>query len=385
MQKIVILLFCFISFSVNSQTIGGPFFIKGKIGLYNSPAKIYLQYMDNTKLMTETSELKNGVFSFSGQINAPVNGRIILAPNGESVNEQSNTQYILPIVLSAENIQIESPDNLLNAVITGSSIDMEKNEMLNMTSPIINQIERLMEEFAQQDSDRQQNEEYVKSVQSRYMSLMEQINNKYIEFIKSHPNSYLSLMILQELEPALENANITDDLLKGLNKELQEQQLAKDLSKSINVKKQTSVGSIAPEFIQNNPDGKPIKLSDFRGKYLLVDFWASWCGPCRKENPYLVQVYKKFKDQNFEILGVSLDNPGQKTAWLNAIKKDQLSWPQVSDLKGWQNDVATQYKIVSIPQNLLLDPDGVIIAKNVKGEDLLILLEELLGKAENSF
>src|SRR5690606_3366818 len=120
---------------------------------------------------------------------------------------------------------------------------------------------------------------------------------------------------------------------------------------------QLGVGSLAPEFSQADTAGKVVSLKDFKGKYLLIDFWASWCGPCRAENPNLVKAYERYKDRNFEILGVSLDRQTARAAWVNAIKKDGLPWIQVSDLKGWDNAVGKMYGVESVPKNFLIDPD----------------------------
>ncbi len=137
-------------------------------------------------------------------------------------------------------------------------------------------------------------------------------------------------------------------------------------------------GSMAPDFSLPKADGTPFSLSKLRGKYVLVDFWASWCGPCRKENPQVVALYNKYKDKGFEILGVSLDE--DKEAWLKAIEKDRLTWIHVSDLKGWQNEAARLYNVNAIPMTYLIDPDGVIIAKGLRGPALEAKLQELLGK-----
>jgi peroxiredoxin len=154
---------------------------------------------------------------------------------------------------------------------------------------------------------------------------------------------------------------------------------AVSLKDEMEIAKKTGVGKYAMEFTQNDTLGNPVSLSSFKGKYVLVDFWASWCGPCRAENPNVVKTYQKFQNKNFTILSVSLDRPGQKERWLKAIHDDGLTWTHVSDLKFWDNAVAKQYGIRAIPQNLLLDPSGKIIAKNLRGEELAEKLGAVLN------
>jgi peroxiredoxin len=135
---------------------------------------------------------------------------------------------------------------------------------------------------------------------------------------------------------------------------------------------------MAPEFVQDDTLSRPVALSSFRGKYVLIDFWASWCGPCRQENPNVVKAFNQFAPKGFTVLGVSLDQPGAKQKWIDAIRKDGLTWTQVSDLKYWDNAAARLYGVRGIPQNYLIDPAGKIVAKNLRGEELLKKLAEIL-------
>lgn len=199
------------------------------------------------------------------------------------------------------------------------------------------------------------------------------------QFIKANPGVFTSVFVLNNYATTMD-LNELENLYASLSPKYKETKSGRSIASVIEARKITAIGKIAPDFTQPDTIGNPVKLSDFRGKYVLVDFWASWCGPCRAENPNLVKTFNQYKDKGFTVLGVSLDQPGKKEAWLAAIHKDELTWTQVSDLKFWDNEVAVLYGVKAIPANLLLDKEGKIIAKDLRGADLEKKLAEVIGE-----
>lgn len=197
-------------------------------------------------------------------------------------------------------------------------------------------------------------------------------------FAAGHTGSYITPFAIYRYYQATDNVIKADALFNQLTPEVKASPMSMALANVLTQAKQNATGYQLPDFTQADTSGVPVSLSSFRGKYVLVDFWASWCGPCRQENPNVVAAFNKFKDKNFTVLGVSLDRPGKKEDWLRAIKDDNLTWTHVSDLQFWSNAVAQQFQIQSIPQNFLVDPEGKLIAKNLRGAALERKLEMLL-------
>ncbi len=215
------------------------------------------------------------------------------------------------------------------------------------------------------------------SLRNEYESLIKGIQEKVDKFINARPNSYVApfaAMIATQLKPEVA---VSERRYNTLSPNVKKSYFGNLLAKNIDDGKVGSIGSNAVDFVQNDTSGAPVSLASFRGKYVLIDFWASWCRPCRMENPTVVKAYNQYRAKNFTVLGVSLDRA--KDAWVKAIADDKLTWTHVSDLKFWGNEVAQKYKVESIPQNFLLDPNGKIIATNLRGEELLKKLKELLN------
>lgn len=211
----------------------------------------------------------------------------------------------------------------------------------------------------------------------KYHALVENITRAAAQFSTERKDQVVAPFMWATMLQVIENTELIDQQVALFTPEVKSSFYGRFLAARLADVKIGKVGTQALDFVQADTSGKPVSLSSFKGKYVLVDFWASWCGPCRQENPNVVRAHDRFKSKNFTVLGVSLDN--NKAKWLQAIEADKLAWTQVSDLKYWQNEVALKYKVQSIPQNLLIDPQGVIIGKNLRGEELQARLCELLG------
>lgn len=208
-------------------------------------------------------------------------------------------------------------------------------------------------------------------------SVVERIRSKVPVYLQQHHATAVAPFLLNLVWPLNFPLAEVEAWAKMIDEKAMQTDYGLALNDLISTEKMLGYGQPAPIFTQSNPDGQPVTLESFKGKYVLIDFWASWCGPCRQENPNVVKAYEQFKSKNFTVLGVSLDK--DKSKWLKAIEDDKLKWTHVSDLGYWNNAVAILYKVRSIPQNFLLDPEGKIIGKNLRGEELSGFLQKVLA------
>ena len=233
----------------------------------------------------------------------------------------------------------------------------------------------MVEAFQSQDSIE------LTRLQQRQEELGQQDIESKKEIVQQNPNSIVSVMILQDLvNSRMVPTSEVKELYSKLSPEVKNTYLGEMLNETITSLSLVEVGSKAPNFTAPTPEGEQLALNDVLGKVTLVDFWASWCKPCRDENPNIVRVYEKYHDKGLNILGVSLDRPGQKDRWEQAIADDNLEWNHVSNLKFWEDPIAAKYGIRAIPAAFLLDENGVIVAKNLRGEDLENKVAEMLNK-----
>ena len=378
--KILIITILFTSCKPEVKTDG--YVINGNAkGVYNG-IRVYLKGFDqnNRQVDIDTAIVMNEKFTFNGKVISPE----MCFLNINSVNGN------LPLIIENSEITIDvDKDDLTASKVFGTKTNEALSTFSTNMKTMIEKRQNIM--LALREAAQTNDNEKTTALNTELSKLNLEATEFPFEFINNNKDNYYSLILLEsmlknknaDLQKIIDTYQVLDDDLKGSikgNEILAQLETAK---KIIEAQKRTEIGKIAPDFSAPTPEGNLLSLNEVKSKITLIDFWAAWCGPCRRENPNLVQIYKKYHDKGLEIIGVSLDGnlrqTDPKAAWVKAIADDNLTWPQISNLNYFNDQIAKMYNISSIPSSFILDAEGKIVAKNLRGAALEEKIAELLN------
>lgn len=372
MRKLVFIIVSTLLLVACNNLKDNEFLISGTVDGIENGKKVYVDIFDEYgPISKDTSVVENGKFELKGTTNSIDLGFIRF--------EDQN--FNVPLILEAGKISITVHKDSVHKSTIGGTKNNEIFQKFNNSSIEISKkvVKFEKDNIAQMKEARSKNDTTtVNKLMKQYNKFQDEMNKHSEKFIKENPNTFLSVLLLENflMRNYLPKEKVTEYFNK-LDKKNQETNSGKRISTIIFKKNEIKIGNKAPNFAANSPEGKKVFLKESLGKVTIVDFWASWCGPCRAENPNVVALYNEFHKQGLNIIGVSLDKDAAK--WKDAIAKDGLTWPHVSNLKFWEEPIAKLYNVESIPATFILDAKGTIVAKDLRGDALRAKVQELLS------
>ncbi len=372
MKQITMLFLGLLVLASCEQRKENEYLIKASISEELNGRNVVLRKVENNQYVeVDTSEISNGKFNFKGFSEVPELHYLFI--------DEITTP--IGVVLEEGTIKVSAHKDSIPLAKMGGTISNDEYYVFVKEQRKINfEINQIRTEY--QKAAQEGDSVTIQSLSELYQETIAEAQRFEPRFMDDNPSSYVTLLLLErmyagQLKTATESKNIFDKFPENIKNTSVGVSLEVALTETLSAEKNTSVGSLAPDFSAPTPSGELLKLSDVKGKITIIDFWAAWCKPCRVENPNVVAMYNKYHDKGLNIIGVSLDR--KQSDWLQAIEEDKLPWNHVSNLQSWQDPIAKSYNVRAIPATFILDEEGKIVARDLRGPALEAKVGELLG------